>query len=525
MKSLAVILAVLIAINGALLTEIAMYARNTFGHHPEWFPGKMLMQRQPISIYDTIRTRNMTARNRLNLAAWHGMQEALLNQVVTLDRARFRLRLEDEAYVVVIVSMTRDGMTGFMLSRFGGMPSCFFRAEPGGRFLETSPLPAITDRNWHQVDVTPGLTVTLDGQNHTWKKEVGPGLFGFRGSFAHCEVDDVSVWGGGKLLVQDNFRNDRNWRAVALHCLALLTVVTLLGVLLLHRRRRGTMWVILGHFLLLAFLTMFFIVDYSVWSDRYNELEPPEQFRKWLFDSLEGIDPAGFGEPSPAVLAFMDAHQPPKSQYRIQVYRDGHTLRLKDDAEAVRAFRSAFRRIHPSILVLGASQAGGEGAVKLDDMMLWQLYERVGGEVINACLQGSDSHSLVARYMTHLRLFQPDLVVAYHGSNDVDPEQLRGNLYRLYNDTRRAGSRLLLVYEANSPENPADFPPQLEKKLAVMREVARELGLPVVDLQGTLSRPELVNSGLLWWDAVHPTSYAHIEAGKALAEGVERARR
>lgn len=520
MKSLAVILAVLVLLNGALLTEIAMYSRNTFAHHPEWFPGKMLMERQPISIFDCIRTRNLTARNRLNLAAWHGMQEVLLNQVVTLDRARFRFRLEDKAYVVVIVSMTREGFTGFIFSRWAQLPSQFFQAEPGGRFLETHPLPAITDRNWHQVEVRPGLEVTLDGQTTTWKKATGPGLFGFRGSFAHVEVDDVEVWGSGRLLVRDNFRNDKNWQAIALHCYALLTVVTLVAVLALGRRQRGMMWIILGQFTLLAFLAMFFVVDYSIWSDRYNELEPPEKARKWLADTLEGIDPAGFGYPDPAVLQFMESRQPPKSQYRILVYRDGQTLRVKDDAESVRQFRAEHPKKSPCVLVLGASQAGGEGAVKLQDQMLWQLYERAGGEVINGCYQGADSHSLVGRYMTHLRLFQPDVVVAYHGSNDNDPDVLRYNLYKLYNDTRRTGAKLLLVYEANSPENPPDFVPHLEKKLVVMREVAQKLNLPAVDLQGTLSRPELVKSGLLWWDAVHPTSYAHIEAGKALAEGL-----
>jgi len=526
MKSLAVILAVLVLLNGALLTEIAMYSRNTFAHHPEWFPGKMLMERQPISIYDCIRTRNLTARNRLNLAAWHGMQEVLLNQVVTLERARFRFRLEDKAYVVVIVSMTRAGFTGFIFSRWAGLPSAFFEAEPGGKFRETHPLPPISDRKWHQVEVQPGLEVTLDGKPFTWKKEIGPGLFGFRGSFAHVEVDDVEIWGSGRRLVADNFRNDKNWQAIALHCYAWVTFLTLGAVLVLWRRQRGLMWVILGQFTLLAFLAMFFMVDYSIWSDRYNENEPPEKARKWLADTLEGIDPAGFGYPAPAVLKFMASRQPPKSQYRILVYRDGETLRVKDDADSVRAFRQEHPKRSPCVLVLGASQAGGEGAVVLEDQMLRQLAERMGeGELVNACFQGADSHSLMGRYMTHLRLFEPDVVVAYHGSNDNDPAVLRYNLYKLYNDTRRTGAKMLLVYEANSPENPPDFVPHLEKKLAVMREVAKELNLPAVDLQGTLSRPELVKSGLLWWDAVHPTSYAHIEAGKALAEGLSAALR
>ena len=42
-------------------------------------------------------------------------------------------------------------------------------------------------------------------------------------------------------------------------------------------------------------------------------------------------------------------------------------------------------------------------------------------------------------------------------------------------------------------------------------------GVPVLDLHGHLSAPEVVDSGFLWWDYVHLSSYGHRRAAEWLA--------
>jgi hypothetical protein len=55
-----------------------------------------------------------------------------------------------------------------------------------------------------------------------------------------------------------------------------------------------------------------------------------------------------------------------------------------------------------------------------------------------------------------------------------------------------------------------------ERMRAVVDSVGRGLRVPVLDLHGRLSAPELAAAGFLWWDPAHLTPFGQTEAARWL---------
>jgi len=521
-RGLVVFLAFFVLLNTLLLTEIGLYQRNTIDHNPRWFLGKTLMQRQPFGAIECLITRNLLARNRLNLSVWHGCQEVLLTRVAHLEKARFRFRLQENAYVVVVWRKTKEGWTGLRMSRRADLPSIVFHADLTERFTEQRPVAGLQTAGWHQAELTPGRLV-LDGGPPISVPELtaGEGLFGFRGSYLPAEVDDVELWEGGRQTMAEGFRNADHYWPVFLQCFGLIGLLTLLVALLKARER--LLWCVLANLTGCAVLCVSWLFDYGVYSARYCFYEKQEDLRRRVSQRL-------FAGPDPlperdllTVPRFLDLPKFPKpSSYRIQIHRDGQDLVIRDSLEDLQHYRQAYPQPPRTILFLGTSQTWGEGAHRMDAGMVSHVARAFPDvEIINAARQGSNSNELQSRYETHLRTLAPQLVVVNLGSNDEDTNVLEANLNRLWSMwCQPVGTKLLLVLEANSPENPPDKAPYLEKKHAKMREVARKLGLPVVDLHSHMR--EQLPTGFLWWDFVHPTSHGHRVAGEFLVESIRQ---
>lgn len=510
-------LAVGLVLNTGLLTEIALYSRNTLPHKPHWVLGKALMQRTPTATVECQGSRNLLARNRLNPAAWHGYQELLFSRVVDLEKATFRFRLTSKAYVTVEWKKTVQGFSGVRLSRNPDYPSLIFRADREGRFLEQRPLDLPRDRSWHSCVVRPGA-LQFDGLLEVAAPELGtgPGLFGLRGSLLPSEVDDLELWEGGQRILAEGFRNAANYGRMAL-AMGLLLLGGTVGVALLARRDR-LKWAFLAHLATGLALLAFLAVDYVWYSPLFSYYEHSEDVRRRVAEALWGrIDPIPPPDLS-TVPQFMQIPQVAPPSYKcLQLHLpDGTNTFLNDTPEEIEAYRVQHPKPAQTVLFLGSSQTWGEGAALLEDGMIWHAAALLPGvEVVNAARQGTNSPELAERYESWLKRFQPDLIVVNLGHND-GREMLEAGLERM------AGWKvpLLFVLEGNSPENPPGARPFLDQKHAVMRSVAQKHGIPLVDLHEYLRTQ--ANTGLLWWDFVHPTSYGHRLAGEFLGQAVKQ---
>jgi lysophospholipase L1-like esterase len=167
----------------------------------------------------------------------------------------------------------------------------------------------------------------------------------------------------------------------------------------------------------------------------------------------------------------------------------------------------------------------GAGASLEADRLLVQIHRQLGAApglhdlwLVNASRSASNSGKLLKRYRSHLLLFQPDLVVVDLSNNDTNAESFRKNLTSLTEINRVRGIATLLVKEPNSTE----WRLVLGARHKVMAEVAEQAGIPVVDMHGYLESSQVVDSGVLYHDRVHLTSYGQARAGEFLAQAISR---
>jgi lysophospholipase L1-like esterase len=163
----------------------------------------------------------------------------------------------------------------------------------------------------------------------------------------------------------------------------------------------------------------------------------------------------------------------------------------------------------PLILFLGSSQTEGVGVKRKGEEFVSRLQKMLAGNdslsarCINGGISSQNSGGLLNRYLNDWIDCEPSLVVINLANNDVSPEEFRTGLRRFAEVNLMRGIATLFVTEALSVER---FP-EGRATQHVMREVAREKHVPLVDMHSHLAA--CVNDGFLWWDHVHPTSFGH----------------
>ena len=91
-------------------------------------------------------------------------------------------------------------------------------------------------------------------------------------------------------------------------------------------------------------------------------------------------------------------------------------------------------------------------------------------------------------------------------TNDRHADTLTANLRTLVHQTRAAGGRVVFLLEPNAAE--VDHR-SLQKKHSAIQRLGQELRVPVWNLDGYMSSDPVYDSGMVWWDFVHLTSYGH----------------
>jgi lysophospholipase L1-like esterase len=163
------------------------------------------------------------------------------------------------------------------------------------------------------------------------------------------------------------------------------------------------------------------------------------------------------------------------------------------------------------IAFFGTSQTRGQGAETVADTFVARVHARLAAalgdlplETYNLAVPGSQSGPLLALYRRSWRNIRPDLLVVNLSNNDSDPEVLVENLRALTAEVRRDGGRIVFVLEANTTERDLEWHLHLHEAVAGL---GKELNVPVWDLHGYLASDGVFDSGRLWWDNVHMTSY------------------
>ena len=542
------------AVAALILTEVVGYSRNTLLLHPEWISSKRLLANPPMGGIEASFSRNILYRNRLNLHAWHGFNEILLNRVFSLGLLRFKFFLGDNAYLNIVFNKNKDSFCGVRLSGNPKFPSMFFQARTDGKFLLRKPIQnLVVSRGWHDSRMRwEGKSLVLECDGVVREKfsveALRQQVIGFRSGSNVAIVDDVEVWDSdGKLVQRENFRNHRTgWLFYFTAFASLLS----LNALIFHfcRNRQTALFSLISlEFFLIFVLFIYGCFDYYFWSagyrykgrtwgtvrvlssnDTLSHALLPERLRVLFFTHFPFYDPEYTHSMSYSpveLIRFLQIPSVAKYEHITVLRNDSGALRMDDVIDngpdiqsylAENPFRHGTR-----ILFLGTSQMWGSGAASPNERIAakvsFLLNSGTSGRniyVINASKRGSNSFDLSSSCKDHLYLFRPDLVILDLSNND-DARWFDKGLLSLLEWTRSIHSKTLFVLEPNSPE--VD---KIRDKHAIMRNISREYHVPLLDLNGYLASDTVYDSGFLWWDLVHLSSYGQELAAEFIAKGI-----
>jgi lysophospholipase L1-like esterase len=210
---------------------------------------------------------------------------------------------------------------------------------------------------------------------------------------------------------------------------------------------------------------------------------------------------------------------------------DYRAMNAEDYPNRIEAPRRAIQRIARAvgslprdrsfrILLVGSSQTWGAGARRREDTWASVLERELeaGGRnvvIVNAGISGARAEELLELYRRAWHRSDPDLVVIDLGHNDEGGPEFATALQGFVGECRWRSIPIVFVLEPNATEAPT----RIGDRHEVMRGVAAGGRVPVVDMHAYLE--EQRETGHIWWDRVHLTSYGQRLFGEELARELE----
>jgi lysophospholipase L1-like esterase len=467
------------------LQTLALRRGNTLHANGRWESTKAGLDRGILGAVSFLTTRTALHRDRLDLGAWHGYHELLLREPLAPARLALRFRLPEGGWLAVITAHDGARFEALRVSREPGLPSACLAGTAAGAFTRREPLAAgaALDAGWHRLALVregAGLAVSLDGApaGACPAQLAGPARIGLRGSGAdHVLVDDLEV---ESLDPPRRLREDfANRRRAGLWLAAALGAVALADTAVARRLRRRVRGAALAPALALANGVLAACAGLALLADTlyFGRIHP------------ERVDFAGY-------------------ENRIE-YEGQIVPRLARQVGAGPAPPGVRR-----LLALGTSQTWGSGAARPEDVWVRRLEAALQAEaprgeryqLIGGGLPGERSRRVREVFERRWLGWEPELVLVTLGNNDRDAALLAREVERLAERCAERGVRLAFVPEPNATDSRSERSLRgLREKHEALRAVAARRGIPVLEVHEALEAER--DTGFLWWDRVHLTSY------------------
>jgi lysophospholipase L1-like esterase len=533
-----------------VVAAIVLYSNNVLLAHADWISGKRLIGNSIMGSYSAVRTRNLLHQNRLNLGVWHGFNEILLAEPELSSSLSFSVKLDEGAYIYAIFDKNARGYSGIRLSRNSNFVSALVFAEASGEFTEKIEIPDLhLTRGWHRVTILLSnkvIELIIDGTT-SWNlpadRSNAPHIVGFRSGRFPVAVDNVIIKNAvGTIIVDEAWENNQNKWPIILTVLAMCAALFLGFNLYTKQLQLAAYSVITTVLVLLLTALCYFCTDYFYWSGIYPYKDTPVWWHAKenpSYSTLESFRQKTLG----AIPSFSFKSYPERTSQQdlvsnflaLPLVRNDEHLTLQitmnhqhgrlfvslpDDFISVSDFmtQAAVQSSH-RVLFLGTSQSWGSGANSIDERMAPQLQSMLWRHcdkkelftIINASLRGSNSAELLQRYRDHLYAFQPEVVIVNLSNNDSNSTLFEDSLENILDIGKTIRAKTLLVMEPNSTETEN---PRLLQQHDLMARLGERAKVPVIDLHGYLSGDNAYDSGIMWWDTVHLTSYGQRKAAQ-----------
>lgn len=483
-----------------LATQIYLLTNNTLSNNNNWNSEKLKLGMGVMGAWNFFNQTQPLNRNQLNLGAWHGFQEIITKESFKYNQIEFDALINQNAYLISHFAITDGQKFSIKLSADDQESSCLV-IDQFGKFTDKKTLNnlAITPNQWNHIiiifDNNESL-ISVNGQSYKCPTQnLIESKIGFKNGYSSTLIDNVILKNNDQTIFQDEFNNNKNFTFISLSTFLSLALIQLLIYLVLvkiFKDKKKTLFLLtsLNTSLILSLITLYFYLLFS-FTGNYPNLDSllnnfKSQEQEWVDNELEII-----------------------SQEVMNTF-------VNDENE--------------KIMFIGSSQTWGAGAsdVKSSFPLIFEellnkkistasessnIYQRVLGvstdqeiRVVNTGISGTTSSELFDEYKSEWISLKPKLVFINLSSNDFTydiPEEIfRENIKNFINLNKQSNIKTILLIEASSKE--IDEENYFQETL---KEIAQKEEIIIIDVNQYLK--EKNDSGLIWWDFIHPTDYGH----------------
>lgn len=569
---------ILVLLLSWITAELIGYSLNTMQWRSDWTLGKSLLHNNMMGAREAKNTRNLFATNRLNLSVWHGYQEVLHTRPIAFGEIKARVRVASEGYLDVLLSKNPATSAWLRVSVSSDYPSAYFETDITGRQVYEKPLSiAVPEEQWFWLGILHQQgrnTLRIEGSEVAqFDRQIEAGLLGFRGAWAPSKVDEVYVSArDGTTVIADGFRQSQLVRFFFSVVLALLIALYIFvhAVRFIVQGRvkffvRGgkesysaystatkadTVCTLVSLHLVFVLLALL-LFDYFSFSRKYPDglkswiatdslvlskvekvrlkvVAPFASLHHWYFPELRDQQKQAIAKVHKYLeLPSNDARF---SNNAFQIVRNDsarETHQIDNRPERIESYFTKYPLPESAqvIVLVGTSQTFGTGALRLEDRLSFQVFDEITRDssesrptvVLNIARVGSRAEVLRKVYQSVLPYLGAHTVVINLGNNDSDLSKLSQGVRKMLELHRMHGGKAIVVQEPVRVQYMS-----YEKKYQVLAEVAKEFGAALLPMVRYFSTEEVVQSGHLWWDRVHLTSYGQQLLGKQIAEEILR---
>ncbi len=493
-------LALLAALN---LTSLYQRQNNTLFKSGEWRSIKTELAYAVMAADAFFITRRALPYGRLDLGTWHGHHEIVSKKSFSAAEVEFKLFLKDDSYLAFQYNRNGESYDALIFSSNKMITSKYITATDSARFIKNEELSLPLQINaWNDVKLEFGKLVTSFYLNGKFIKALQPASrnqsFGVKGPpHSGTLVDNIVITQADGTTWIEDFQNSRNEKKIFFKILiGIFSFVLITSYFLRNSKTKPhQLTLILSIIFLIALL--FNKADEHYFAHYYLKTDTPLSFlQKDVKDELRAF-----------------SH---KSK-SVNINKEFIYSNLKTNY-----FKKKYQKKY-KILFLGSSQTWGAGAQYEGDTISekFKLYlkEKIPGqsfEVFNGAVSGQITKNL----FEHFSLFSenyPELVILNMSFNDnPNLEVFEDYLRRFIDLSREKNFKLVLVPEAFFDMSQTTL--ILGQNLVA--SVAKEQKIEYVLVHDYLQAK--VNTGFLWWDVVHLSSYGQDLLSRKLVDSLYR---
>lgn len=456
----------------SLCLSLIIESRHQTPHFPnDWGFAKSKLAIPPMGADDVLETRNIFAGNRANLHVWHGHQEIYTIDLHEYDQVEFDYYLGHRAWLYIFPDYALNRKTGIRISTHSNYPELSVTQLSDGRFEDPVTIgPAMQSQHGHFKILKNGNQIKYFRNGELFlnqKHQMGAvARFGVRGGKGDVWIDNLVMTNKGQNKFSENFLFiDRYRFAFSFFSFLLFFyfIYHFFGKFFGH-----PLFSFLTSLMVAASLSVtWYIAEVRFFSAQYTDSHESENDVSW------------------------------EMYFKYQIEKKRIEL--------------ARRKPGQRYLFLGGSQTFGEGVKekkdRWSDLYCEELAKTRKVNCFNVAIQGASSKD----YLAHIDLFLKypvDHVLLNFSHNDLNNDDFKQDMENIIKKFLEKKTKVTLIQE---PHNYVDLdsPILAEENHESLFELSKKYSLALVDMQRKFEEKDVRDSGQIWWDHVHLTSYGH----------------